>query len=325
MAAGAKSKTRGPSRARFRATIRRQGPNPYVDVPERVSRAFEPYGRDGRISVLGALNGRPMRTTLIPQGRGRHRLFVNGGMRAAAGVGVGDTVSFELAAVEVDDVRPPPDVAAGLRRVKGARAAFEALSPSHRRELLRHVDDARTPQTRRRRIAQIAEHALGARTGSSSRSERRSARSRSGLAQRPLWTCPKCGNEFVNRNQYHSCKRYDLSVPFAGKPPFVRELFERFRAMVERCGATRMLPYRDKVAFMARVRFAGAIPRKDWLDVAFWLPRRIESPRFRKIETINPNAHAHLLRVTDPKDLDRELAGWIREAYAVGRQQHLQK
>ncbi len=95
---------------RFRATIRRQGPNPYVDVPEAVSREFAAYARAGRVRFEGTLNKAAIRGTLIPVGRGRQRLYVNGGMRAAAGVAPGDTVSFELRATRPGTVRPPADV-----------------------------------------------------------------------------------------------------------------------------------------------------------------------------------------------------------------------
>jgi Bacteriocin-protection, YdeI or OmpD-Associated/Domain of unknown function (DUF1905)/Domain of unknown function (DUF5655) len=295
---------------RFRATIRKQGPNPYADVPERVSRAFSAWQRDGRISVVGRLNRAEIRATLVPIGRKGHRLYVNGGMRSAAGVEVGDTVTFELAATQPDDVRPPKDVAAELSRVPGARRAFAARSPSHRRQVLRYIDDARTPESRQRRIATAIDHVLGRKTPPA-RLDR----------ARPLWTCPKCGNEFVNRNQRHSCRRYDLSTLFVGKAPLVRDLFDRFRAMVEACGPVKVLPYRDRVVFMVRVRFAGAVPKKEWLEVGFWLRKRVERPRFRRVETIYPNAHVHVLRVRSPEELDGEIAGWIEEAYAVGCQQ----
>lgn len=221
-------------------------------------------------------------------------------------------MSFELRATRPDTVRPPADLAAALRRVRGARQRFDALSPSHRRELLRYVDDARTPESRRRRIAKTIEHALGRPTPS----ERR-------RPDRPLWMCPRCGNSFVTANMYHSCKRHTLDEPFAGKPALVRQLFDRFRVMVEACGPVRMIPYHDRVGFMVRVRFAGAIPKTRWLDVGFWLPRRIEHRRFHKIETIYPNAHVHLMRVTSPEQLDPQLATWLKEAYAVGCQEHL--
>ncbi|MGH9364137.1 MAG: YdeI/OmpD-associated family protein [Thermoanaerobaculia bacterium] len=301
-----------PNRQHFRAKILRQGPNPYVDVPRRISRAFAAYARAGRIHFEGTLNGVAIRGSLVPLRRGGHRLYVNGGMRAAAAVAVGDTASFALRATHPEDVPLPAEVAAGFQRVRGARAAFQALIPSYRRQLLRYIDDARTPETRRRRIETAAAHVLGQPT----------PRARRG-PERPSWTCPRCGNEFVNRNQSHSCKRHDLSEVFSGKPARVRELFDRFRAMVEAIGPVRMLPYHDRVAFMVQVRFAGAFPKREWLEVGFWLPRRIESPRFRRVETIAPNVHIHLLRVTEERQLDRELAGWLKEAYAVGRREHL--
>lgn len=299
----------------FRATIRKQGLNAHVDVPERVSRAFTAYARAGRITFEGRLNRTPIRGTLIPIGHGRHRLYVNGGMRAAAGVGPGDHVSFELRPARPGEVRPPEDLAAALRRVDGALAAFNSLSPSHRRELLRYIDDARTPEAREGRIEKTIAHVLGkgVPAGRPSRA----------VAERPLWTCPRCGNQFVNRNQWHSCKRHNLAEVFAGKPARIRQLFERFRAMVESCGPVKLVPYRDRVGFMVRVRFAGAVPRRDWLEIGFWLTRRQESPRFRKIESIYPNVNLHLLRITEPGQLDAEVSRWLKEAYAVGCQQHL--
>ena len=260
---------------RFRAKIQRQGPNPCVDVPGRVTRAFASLTRAGRIQVEGTLNGASIRTTLIPVGRGGHRLFVNGGMRSAARVSVGDTLSFELRAVEPDLVHPPRDVAAGLRKVDGALGRFDALRPSHRRELLRYIDDARTAEARERRIQKTIDHLLG-RVASGLLAT--SARARSAILSRSLWTCPHCGNEFVNRNQYHSCRRYELAEAFRGKPDPVRALFDRFRELVEACGPVKVIPYRDKISFMVRVRFAGAIPRTRWLDIVFWLPRRIGCP-----------------------------------------------
>jgi hypothetical protein len=294
---------------RFRALIRKQGPNSYVDVPLRVSRAFRDRQRDGRISVVGRLNRAEIRATLVPIGRKGHRLYVNGGMRAAAGVEVGDTVTFALTATDPDEIRLPKDVAAESKRA-GAAPAFAALSPSHRRQVLRYIDDARTPESRQRRIAKAIHHVLG-RKAPPARLDR----------ARPLWTCPKCGNEFVNRNQWHSCRRYDLSTLFVGKAPLVRDLFDRFRAMIEACGPVKVMPYRDRVVFMVRVRFAGAVPKKEWLELGFWLRSRVENPRFRRVETIYPNAHVHVLRVRSPEELDGEIAGWIEEAYAVGCQQ----
>ena len=244
--------------------------------------------------------------------RGRHRLYVNGGMRSAAGVGVGDTASFALLAVSPGTVNAPGDVATALRNEAGAMAAFEALPPSHRQELLRYVDDARTAQTRERRIQKTIEHVLGKPTPSDRR-----------RPDRPLWTCPNCGNEFVNKNQYHSCNRYTLASLFEGKPDHIKTLFDRFRDIVEACGPVKVVAYHDSVGFMVRVRFARAVPKKRWLDIGFWLTKRVEDVRFHEIETLDPNTHVHLLRVTEVDQLDDQVSEWTRDSYAVGHQEHL--
>jgi hypothetical protein len=47
---------------------------------------------------------------------------------------------------------PPPELVAALRRNARARAAFEAFPPSHKREYIEWIADAKTDETRRRRL-----------------------------------------------------------------------------------------------------------------------------------------------------------------------------
>ena len=51
----------------------------------------------------------------------------------------------------------PPELAAALDRHAAARLAFESFSPSHRREYVAWIADARRPETRERRIATALE------------------------------------------------------------------------------------------------------------------------------------------------------------------------
>ena len=72
--------------------------------------------------------------------------------RDAAGVKAGQQVQVT---VELDtaprEVEVPKDLAAALKKA-GARAAFDALSFTHRKEHVRAVEEARAPETRARRI-----------------------------------------------------------------------------------------------------------------------------------------------------------------------------
>ncbi len=84
-----------------------------------------------------------------------------------------------------------------------------------------------------------------------------------------------------------------------------------------------MIPQKTRVVFQARMRFAGAMPRKSCLICHFILQRKIDNPRFEKTETFNPRCHAHYLRISSQDELDNHMARWLKEAYAVGQQKHL--
>jgi len=141
-----------------------------------------------------------------------------------------------------------------------------------------------------------------------------------------LWRCPKCGRRFANRNQTHTCANlHDLDHHFAGREPIVRELFDRVADAVRSIGPVIILPEKTRIAFQVRMSFAQVTPRKRWLDGHVVLARRLEHPRFRKIETFSPRNHVHVFRVEKPSDIDQTFVAWMREAYAVGEQRHLER
>lgn len=139
----------------------------------------------------------------------------------------------------------------------------------------------------------------------------------------PLWRCATCGREFANRNQSHACGTHELSDHFRNKPPEIRALFDRVVAMIKELGPVRVLPEKTRIAFQVRMSFAQITPRQRWLDGHVVLARRLESPRFRRIETFSPRNHLHAFRLVDARDLDEEFRAWLVEAYAVGQQRHL--
>ena len=145
-------------RQAFSATIYKLGINPCVDVPEMASKAFS---KRGHVPVAETLNGHPIRTTLVPKGGGRHRLYINGEMRKAANVDVGDRVDLVLwLDTESREIPVPDDLTEALRATSGALKAFEKLTPSHRKELLVWILDAKRPETRERRIRRTVKHVV---------------------------------------------------------------------------------------------------------------------------------------------------------------------
>ena len=143
--------------------------------------------------------------------------------------------------------------------------------------------------------------------------------------QSPLWQCPRCEREFANRNQAHSCGRYELEPLFRGAMPEVRELFDLVAEEIRALGPVKILPEKTRIAFQARMSFAQVTPRRRWLDGHVVLARRFEHPRFRKVETISPRNHVHYFRLESASDIDADFREWIREAYEVGEQRHLER
>jgi len=144
-------------------------------------------------------------------------------------------------------------------------------------------------------------------------------------SERPLWQCPDCRRYFANRNQTHSCGRHDLQAHFAGKSAEIRAIFDAVLVLIRRCGPVKVLPEKTRIAFQVRMSFAQLTPRLRWVDGHVVLARRVEHPRFRRIDTISPRNHVHHFRLASVSEVDKEVKKWLAEAYAVGQQRHLTK
>lgn len=57
-------------------------------------------------------------------------------------------------------VVPPSDVLAALTETPEAEAAWDDLAPSYRRTHVKHIERAKRPETRQRRIAKLVDSLL---------------------------------------------------------------------------------------------------------------------------------------------------------------------
>ncbi|HEY8431561.1 MAG TPA: DUF5655 domain-containing protein [Sandaracinaceae bacterium] len=139
-----------------------------------------------------------------------------------------------------------------------------------------------------------------------------------GAPKTPLWSCPECGAKLASRNLAHSCGDWSVERFLEGKSEAARALFARFEELVARCGPYERAPAKTRVAFMARIRFAAVNGVGErGLRAHVCLPRRIDSPRFSRVEPIG-KVFVHHFRVARPEELDDEVLRWLRESYAFG-------
>jgi hypothetical protein len=141
-----------------------------------------------------------------------------------------------------------------------------------------------------------------------------------------MWACPRCGRSFASRNQAHACAALgDLDQHFIRAAPQVRATFDAVLAAVSAMGPVQVLPEKTRIALHVRMSFAAFMPRRHWLSGHLVLARRIDSPRFVRIDTISPRNVVHTFRLAAPGEVNAEFTGWLAEAYRVGAQQHLRR
>lgn len=169
----------------FTAAVKLDGINPYVDVPVRVVKGL---GGEAKARVLLKVvrvhsNGKPavapnraslakdasrlkaigrlapggwFRTTLVPLRSSPTRLYLDTWMRMAAGVVVGNRVRITLrpdrASRELPMPRPLRDA---LHENPDAKAAWDALAPSRRREILSYLNSLKSTASIERNVRNV--------------------------------------------------------------------------------------------------------------------------------------------------------------------------
>jgi hypothetical protein len=140
------------ARARFTARLRPSGRGAgghLVDVPDDVVAAL---GGRGRIPVQASFNGIPYRGSIVRMG-GVMMLGVTKAIMAEAGAGPGDVLDVVVENDEAPrEVEVPWELTKALKRNRAARAVWDGLSFSHRREYVGYIVEAKKEETRVRRV-----------------------------------------------------------------------------------------------------------------------------------------------------------------------------
>jgi hypothetical protein len=139
-------------KTQFEATLESEGEGVFVVVPDAIVAALE-HGRRAPVKVT--VNGFPYRSTIAVYG-GRSYLPVRREIREGANLSVGDRITV---VVEYDDEPRTVDLPEALQKAlaadPSAAAAFEKVPPSHRREFVLWITEAKRDETRRRRVSQV--------------------------------------------------------------------------------------------------------------------------------------------------------------------------
>ena len=139
----------------FKAVIQNAGGGgAFVDIPFDVEKVFGAK----KPKVRAVIEGVPYRGILTRMGGDQHILIILKGIREQIGKTFGD----EIAITVEPDTEPrlieiPKDLAKELRKEKEAKAFFDKLSYTHRREYVNWINEAKKEETRQNRIVKTIE------------------------------------------------------------------------------------------------------------------------------------------------------------------------
>jgi hypothetical protein len=141
-------------KASFKGKMKSAGNNTGIEVPPEI---IAELGSSKKPPVVVHVNGYTYPSTVAVMD-GKYMIAFSKANRDASGIKGGDPIEVTL---ELDEkprtVEVPADLMAALSAKAGAVAAFEKQAFSKRKEFVRQVEDAKTPETRARRIAGIVD------------------------------------------------------------------------------------------------------------------------------------------------------------------------
>ncbi|MBA4849680.1 YdeI/OmpD-associated family protein [Emticicia sp. BO119] len=139
----------------FQAKIYQTGINWAVDVPEEITTQL--LKQKGYIKIKGQINGFDFTQTLVPVKNAPYRLFVNFIMMKGGKTAVGEIADFaiEQDTIAEDKRYPMPDLLAIALRENDLETAFESLTASRKKDILKYLFYVKTDETMLKNIAKV--------------------------------------------------------------------------------------------------------------------------------------------------------------------------
>ena len=147
----------------FSAKIQIIGVNPYVSPPQAVLKhLFQKAGKDkGAIPAQLKIGGNDFIQNLVKYS-GKWRLYLNGPMRKAAGKEVGDTIAIQIDFDPKPRTTPVhPKLKKAFKGNRNAKKAFEKLSPSRQKEILRYINFLKSEESVDKNVQRAISHLAG--------------------------------------------------------------------------------------------------------------------------------------------------------------------
>jgi uncharacterized protein DUF5655 len=108
-----------------------------------------------------------------------------------------------------------------------------------------------------------------------------------------------------------------VQAHFENRDAVVRQIYDRLLNRARTFGPVVEDPKKTSIHLVHRTAFAGIATRKSAIVLTIKADSDIPSPRIHKSEQTSARRFHHEVKLTSPSDVDPELVGWLKHAYAL--------
>lgn len=101
------------------------------------------------------------------------------------------------------------------------------------------------------------------------------------------------------------------------KSAVVTTIYEKLIKELQKLGKLKIEPKKTSIHLGNRFGFAGVYTRKDYINLEIHLDHKLTNNRVLKVEQASAHRFHHTIKLGSAKNIDKELLGWLKEAYEL--------
>jgi hypothetical protein len=126
--------------------------------------------------------------------------------------------------------------------------------------------------------------------------------------------CFHC-KQWIEEGEAHDCWTTTEAALTEELSEDLKDAYERLRETAVEFGEQRIYASHSSIMFSRKACYFFVRPKRSFLEVYFFLDRRLRAPQVRKAVASSKTKIAHYIRITHRDEVEAPVTDWLQEAY----------
>jgi hypothetical protein len=131
--------------------------------------------------------------------------------------------------------------------------------------------------------------------------------------------CYHC-KQWVEEGEAHDCWSTTEAALTRHLSDVLHETWERLRETAAAFGEQRIYASHHSIMFSRKTCYFFVRPKQKYLELCFFLRRRLEAPQVRRVDQASKSKFYHLIRLTHRDEVEPPITNWLQEAYTLSNE-----